>query len=66
MRTFAIIATYYIPVSFKEQKQPCVGVKPAARGRADFLPVSLYVSLPPFLSLPFINHPWLVGQRAWC
>lgn len=27
---FAISATYYFPVSSKEQKQPCVGVKPGA------------------------------------
>lgn len=31
---------YYSSVSFKEQKQPHVGVKPRAGGRADFLPVS--------------------------
>lgn len=52
MRNFAIFATYYFHVSFKEQKkQPRVGVEPGTKGRADFLPISLYASLPMLLSL---------------
>ncbi len=51
MKDFTIFATLYIPVSFKEQKQARVGVKPEAEGSADFLPISLFVSLHPSLSL---------------
>lgn len=67
MRNFAVSATYYFPVSCKERKQPCVGDKPEAKGRADLLPLLLYASLSVSLSRssrPFTDHPWLAGQRA--
>lgn len=72
---FYHLCPLYPHVSFKEQKQPHVGVKPEADGRAAFHPMSNFLSLSHCFSLslslsqscmPFINHPCLVGQRAWC
>lgn len=58
-RKVAISATYYFPVSFKEQKQPCDGVKPGAKGRAHSLPMSQMSPSPSFSISPFLclSHP---------
>lgn len=68
VRNAAMLVTHYFPMSLKEHREALMweySLKPKTETILSPL-LSLLLLLLSCRCMAFVNHPWLVGHRAWC